>query len=74
MDSTPIAIVIGLAALFLFIFIARRMLRMAIKMVFVGVIVIALLIAAAMGWWQGWFNFSSTNTERPAPTRRAPTR
>ncbi|MEO8433371.1 MAG: hypothetical protein ABI596_00620 [Pyrinomonadaceae bacterium] len=70
MDSTPIAVVIGLVALFLFIFIARRMLRMAIKMVFVGVIVIALLVAAAMGW----FNSSATNTERPAPARRAPAR
>lgn len=74
MDTTTIAIIVGIVALFLFLFVARRMFRLAIKLVFVGVIVIALLAAVAMGWWQGWFNTSSQKTERPAPTRRAPSR
>lgn len=74
MDSTTIAIIVGIVALFLFLLVARKMFRMAMKLVFVGVIVIALLAAAAMGWWQGWFDTSAPKPERPAPARRAPSR
>ena len=74
MDSTTIAIIVGIVALFLFLFIARRMFRMAIKLVFVGVIIIALLAAGVFGWWQGWFDGSSTRGARPTPTQRAPSR
>ena len=74
MDTTSIAIIVAIAALFLFLLIARRMFRMAMKLFFVGLIVIALLAAGAMGWWQGWFDTSPPQTERPAPARRAPAR
>ncbi len=74
MDSTTIAIIVGIVALFLFLFIARRMFRMAIKLVFVGVIIIAVLAASAFGWWQGWFDGSSKRNARPTPTQRAPAR
>jgi DNA-binding transcriptional regulator of glucitol operon len=47
---------------------------MAIKLIFIGVIIIALLAAAAFGWWQGWFTPSSQTPQRSAPTRRAPSR
>ncbi|HEY3027219.1 MAG TPA: hypothetical protein VGJ55_13805 [Pyrinomonadaceae bacterium] len=74
MDSTTIAIIVGIVALFLFLFIARRMFRMAVKLVFIGVIIIALLAGAAFGWWQGWFDGSATRRAQPTPTQRAPSR
>ncbi len=74
MDSTTIAIIVGIVALFLFLFIARRVFRLAIKLVFVGVIILGLLAAAAFGWWQGWFAPSSQTPQRSTPTQRAPSR
>lgn len=73
MESTSIAIIIAIAALFLFLLVARKMFRLAMKLFVVGIIVLALLAAAGMGWWQGWFD-PSPETERPAPARRGPSR
>jgi hypothetical protein len=73
MDSTTIAIIVAIAALFLFLLVARKMFRLAMKLVLVGIIVLALLAAAGMGWWQGWFS-ASPKSDRPAPARRAPSR
>ncbi len=74
MNSPIIVAIIAIAALFIFLVIARRVFRMAIKLVFVGVIIIALLVGAAFGWWQGWFDGWSTRRARPTPTQRAPSR
>ena len=66
---------IAAAALVLFVFIAKRVVRLAIRLMLVGVIIMALLAAAAVGWWNGWFDTSSPQRpERPAPTRRAASR
>ena len=73
MDSTTIAVIVAIIALFLFLVVARKMFRMAMKLVFVGIILLALMVAGAMGWWQGWFT-SSEKTERAAPARRTPSR
>jgi hypothetical protein len=43
-------------------------------MVIIGVLVLALLAAAVMGWWQGWFTPASQQTDRSAPARRTPSR
>lgn len=73
MDSTTIAIIVALVALFLFLFVARRMFRLALKLFVVGIIVLALLAGGVLGWWQGWFN-PVAKTERSAPARRTPSR
>jgi len=73
MDSTTIAIIVAIGALFLFLVVARKMFRLAMKLVVVGIIILAVLAAAGMGWWQGWLT-PSQKTERPAPARRAPSR
>ena len=55
-----------------FLFIAKRIWRLAVRLMLVGMLVIALLIAGVWGWWNGWFGPQATpRTERPAPTRRA---
>jgi protein-S-isoprenylcysteine O-methyltransferase Ste14 len=73
MDSTTIAIIVALVALFLFLFVARRMFRLALKLFVVGIIVLALLAGGVLGWWQGWFN-PAAKTERSTPVRRTPSR
>jgi multisubunit Na+/H+ antiporter MnhC subunit len=50
----------------LFLFVARRVFRLALKLALVGVLVILLVCAAAFGWWRGWFG-SSSPTQRTAP-------
>lgn len=65
--------VIAAVGLVLFLFIARRLLRLVVRLMFVGVLVIALLAAGAWGWWNGWIGWPSTpRTEHAAPTRRTP--
>ena len=61
-----IVIVLGVAVFF---FIARRVLRIALKLAIVGVLLLLLLAGAVFGWWQGWFSFGS-RTERPPLTQR----
>jgi hypothetical protein len=73
MDSTTIAIIAAIVALFLFLVVARKMFRVAMKLFFAGLIILALLAAGALGWWQGWFTTPQTN-ERATPARRTPSR
>jgi uncharacterized membrane protein YwaF len=56
---------IVLAAVALVLFVARRVLRLALKFAFVAVFVLLLVAAAAFGWWRGWFDRESQRTERP---------
>jgi multisubunit Na+/H+ antiporter MnhC subunit len=42
-----------------FLFIARRVFRLALKLAFIGVIVFLLIVGAAVGWWRGWFGSAS---------------
>jgi len=67
-----IAAVIGLVV---FLFIAKRVVRLAVRLVLVGVLVLALASAGAWAWWNGWFGSQPTpRTERSAPARRATSR
>ena len=76
MDSAITYPGIAIAAaivLVVFLFIARRLLRLVVRLMFVGVLVIALLAAGAWGWWNGWIVWPATPpTEHAAPTRRTP--
>ena len=51
--------VIMIVCVVAFAFLARRILRVAIKMAFALTIVFALLLAGIVGWWRGWFTTSS---------------
>jgi hypothetical protein len=74
MDTTNIiSIVIGFLALVVFLFIAKRLLRLAIKMTLVGLVIVALLVGAGLGWWNGWFTSASQTKPQP-PHRASPAR
>jgi multisubunit Na+/H+ antiporter MnhC subunit len=60
-----------------FLFLARRILRIALKLAFAMAIIFMLIVGAGFGWWRGWFDSgtrahatpTTTNT-RAAPTNR----
>jgi 4-amino-4-deoxy-L-arabinose transferase-like glycosyltransferase len=49
----------------LFLFVARRALRVVVKLAIVCGLVLILVAGAAYGWWQGWFG-SSPQANHPA--------
>jgi multisubunit Na+/H+ antiporter MnhC subunit len=49
-----------------FLFIARRVFRLALKLALVGALVGVLLVGAGVAWWRGWFG-SSSHGERAVP-------
>jgi len=54
-----------------FLFIARRVFRLALKLAFVAVVVFLLIAGSAIGWWRGWFSsFSSQERSTPQSNRR----
>ena len=61
----------------LFLFVARRALRVVVKLAIVGVLLLMLVAGAVYGWWQGWFGSSpqanhpaSQTNQRPNSNRR----
>ncbi len=57
---TAVGLLLVLVVLFgVFLFFARRILRLALKLAFVGAIVFSLFGGAMLGWWRGWFSPSS---------------
>jgi len=74
MEGSIIYIVGGVLALLILLFIAKRVLRMAVKLIFVGIVVTALLVGMAYGWWNGWFSSESKSQRRPSTSRTAPQR
>ena len=60
MMITAVGVLLVLVVLFgIFLFFARRILRLALKLAFVGAIVFSLTGGAMLGWWRGWFSQSS---------------
>jgi multisubunit Na+/H+ antiporter MnhC subunit len=63
----------------IFLFFARRALRVVVKLALVGIIVFMLVAGAAYGWWQGWFgpspqaNHPASQTNQRANSNRRPT-
>jgi multisubunit Na+/H+ antiporter MnhC subunit len=72
MEAGQVTIVIGLVLLAIFLFLAKRLFRFAIRLMLAALIFIVLLAVISMGWWQGWFRREppGKNPARPAPTRR----
>jgi multisubunit Na+/H+ antiporter MnhC subunit len=71
METNVIYIIGGILAIVIFIFIAKRVLRLAIKMTLVGIVILALLAGAGYGWWNGWFDSQSKWQRRSGPVRTA---
>ncbi len=68
-----IAITTGLiafVAVALFLLVARRVFRLALKLALVGVLVVLLVVGASFGWWRGWFGSSSRSEKKPTPTNQ----
>jgi len=60
-----------------FLFVARRVFRLALKLALVGALVIFLVCAGAFAWWRGSFGLTSStpravpqSTQRPNSNRR----
>ena len=58
-------------AVVLFLFVARRDLRLALKLAIVGVLVLLLVAGATYGWWRGWFGSSQANHPASQTNQRA---
>lgn len=77
---TSVGVLLVFAVLFgVFLFFARRILRLALKLALVGAIVFALLAGGIYGWWRGWFSQSpnaeranANSNQRPNANRRRP--
>lgn len=75
MDFTTIFIIAGVVLLAIFILIAKLALRWALRLVIVGVILIAIAGAGIFWWWSNRLT-STRDQRRPraAPTRSTPSR
>ena len=72
MEVSNVAVIVGIIFFAVFLVIARKLLRLAFKLILAGFVFIALLVALSVGWYQGWFNRASVEKTpaRPSPTRR----
>ena len=71
MDPNIAYIIGAIVAVAIFLFIAKRVLRLAIKLVLVGIVILALLAGAGYGWWNGWFDTRSKPAPRTGPAQTA---
>ena len=55
-----------------FLFIARRILRIAMKLAFAMAVIVLLVAGAGVGWWQGWFETSTKNRAPAGTTNKRP--
>lgn len=75
METPIIAIVVGVLAIALLLFIMKRVVRMAIRLVIVGLILLVLLTGGVVWWWNGSGGESApANDNRPGTTRRGNSR
>ena len=68
--------VFSLLAVGVLFVLARRAMRLLVRLALAGLLVLALALGALIYWWQYGFDAPGTrqNTARPANTRRAPAR
>jgi hypothetical protein len=62
LSSTAVAVLVVIVVV-AFMFVARRVLRVAIRLAVALTLVFAVLLTAGVGWWRGWF---TSNTHVPA--------
>ena len=53
----------------IFLFVARRILRIALKLAFAMAVMFVLVVGAGVGWWRGWFE-TPTKNRVPAATNK----
>ena len=73
MEASFFYIGAALLLVVVFVFILKRMLRLALKLAVAGAVILGLLVVAGYGWWSGWFD-TQFKSHRPAATRTAPSR
>jgi len=56
-----------------FLFFARRILRLAVKLALVGAVVFSLFAGTMFGWWRGWFSTGSNERVPVRQTNNRPT-
>lgn len=70
-----IAVIVGililLGALWVFLFLARRAMRWAVRLALLGIVLLALLVGSIAWWWYGASNTGTPQRERPATTAPA---
>jgi len=66
MITTATGLVLMAVIFAVVLFVSRRLLRLAIKLAFIGAVIIALAGGGLFGWWRGWFDSLSSRTQRPA--------
>lgn len=71
METPIIAVVIGVVGLALLFIIMRRVLRMAIRLVLIGLVLFALLIGGVFWWWNS--SSSGGTGDKASPARDAGT-
>jgi multisubunit Na+/H+ antiporter MnhC subunit len=69
LSSTAVAVLIVIVVV-AFMFVARRVLRVAIRLALGLTLVFAVLLTAGVGWWRGWF---TSNTHTPVRQTARPT-
>jgi multisubunit Na+/H+ antiporter MnhC subunit len=56
----------------LFLFLARRVFRLALKLALVAAVVVFLVLIASVGWWRGWFGSSSQKPSAASQSNQRP--
>lgn len=63
--------VFGVAALFVLFLLARKVLRLAVRLALAFILILILIVGAFFWWWSGAGNSSEQNSNKPAsPARR----
>jgi hypothetical protein len=66
-----VIIVAALVGFWLFLFVLKRVLRMALRLAVIGALLLALLVGALAWWWYEPFGGRSSNSNRNAPARQS---
>lgn len=74
METPIIAVVVGVMAIALLLIVLKRVMRLAIRLVLVGLILLVLLVGGAVWWWHGGSDNSNRPDNRPGTTRRGNSR
>lgn len=72
MISAATGLILVVAIFVIVLFVARRLLRLAIKLAFIGAIIIALTGGGLFGWWRGWFETSPSRAQHPTTQANQP--
>jgi hypothetical protein len=64
-----VIIVVALVGFWLFFFVVKRVLRMALRLAVVGALLFALLAGAVAWWWYDPLGGAPERRERPGPAR-----